>query len=221
MDFWTNFTILEKIFIFIAIPATLLLIIQLVLQLIGIGGDNGTGQGMDAAGQGMDASGQADAASTDYNAADSGVGESTGSDFVSALGTLHIFTFQGFVAFFSISGWTGLLFLRTGIPEIMALLLAFLCGIAAMVGLAYLMRSLMKLQSDGTIRLRNALGAHGEVYLRIPAANSGKGQVSIMIQERYREFDAITYSEEPIPTGTVVRVTDIISNSILVVEKVD
>lgn len=237
MAFWENFTLMEKIFIFIATPSTILLLIQLVLQLIGLGGDSGAGQnissdvsgvdsmpsdmGMDQTGfdgdiqmDGMDAD-QAGAAGADHP----DVVQST--DLFSSLKSLHIFTFQGFIAFFAISGWTGLLFLRVGIHVAFAIVLAFLCGVLAMTALALLLRAFMNLQSDGTVQLRNALGAQGEVYLRIPAAGQGKGKVSILIQERYCEFDAVTYEKTQLPTGSVVRVVDIVSNEILVVERVD
>jgi hypothetical protein len=177
--------------------------------------------GMDQTG--IDADVQTDAMDSDQ-AGSAGVDhpdvvEST--DLFSSLKSLRIFTFQGFVAFFAISGWTGLLFLRVGIHVAVAILLAFLCGVIAMTALALLLRAFMNLQSDGTVQLRNALGAQGEVYLRIPAAGQGKGKVSILIQERYCEFDAITYEKTPLPTSSVVRVVDIVSNEILVVEKVD
>ncbi|MHB1452759.1 MAG: NfeD family protein [Saccharofermentanales bacterium] len=237
MAFWENFTLIEKIFIFIATPSTILLLIQLVLQLIGLGGDSGAGQNVSSdvsgadsmpADMGMDTPGidgdvQADGMDSDQAGAAGAdhpdVVEST--DLFSSLKSLRIFTFQGFVAFFAISGWTGLLFLRVGIHVAVAIFLAFLCGLIAMTVLALLLRAFMNLQSDGTVQLRNALGAQGEVYLRIPAAGQGKGKVSILIQERYCEFDAITYENDPLPTSSVVRVVDIVSNEILVVEKVD
>ncbi len=227
MDFWANFSMVEKIFIFIAVPATLMLLIQLVLMLIGFGGEHDAGQDISSDTGGSDAiSSDSYVDAGDINSADSDVGDTDIEDIpdqnelFSGLRALQIFTLRGFIAFFSISGWTGLLFLRAGISEVLAVLLAIICGIVAMMGLAYLLKAFMKLQSDGTINLKNALGTQGEVYLRIPAANSGKGQVAILIQDRYREFDAITYGEEPIPTGSVVHVIDIVSNSILVVEMV-
>ena len=231
MGFWSDFSFMEKFFIFIATPSTVLLVIQLVLQLVGLGGDGSAGQGAEADVSGADAmTGDAMSADAAMDAMDAdqagsaGVGrpdvvEST--DLFSSVKSLRIFTFQGFVAFFAISGWTGLLFLRIGFHVLLAVFLAFLCGVFAMTALALLLRAFMKLQSDGTVQLRNALGTQGEVYLRIPPAGQGKGKVSILIQERYSEFDAITYGKTPLPTGSVVRVIDIVSNEILVVEKVD
>lgn len=221
MGFWDNYDLLEKIFIFVAAPATILLLIQLVLQLIGIGGDQastdaGADTGIDA---GSDSIGEfeSDAADGADSDADT-IGEEGRPSGVRAL---RVFTFQGAVAFFAIAGWTGLLFAETLSSDILAVLLAVICGAAAMVGLAYIMRLLLGLQSDGTVNVRNALGLQGVVYLRVPAARSGKGQVSVMIQERYREYDAVTYENTEIATGSAVRVIDILSDSILVVEKLD
>ncbi len=223
MGFWDNYELLEKIFIFIAAPATVLLLIQLVLQLIGIGGDHasaGSDTGADAA---------VDAGSEGIGEFESDAVEGTESD-ADAIGeegrrsgthALRVFTFQGAVAFFAIAGWTGLLFAGIFSSDILAVLLAAVCGTAAMVGLAYILRLLMGLQSDGTVNVRNALGLQGVVYLRVPAVNKGRGQVTVMIQERYREYDAVTYGDEDIATGSAVRVVDILSDSILVVEKLD
>ena len=211
MDFWNNFDLLEKIFIFIAAPASILLLIQLVLQLIGIGGEQASGDvaSADSSVEGIDSDSGTDA-------------ESSGEDgSIEGVRSLRIFTYQGLVAFFAIAGWTGLLFAGTFKSALLAIFLAAVCGIAAMVILAYIMRLMLGLQSDGTVNIRNALGLQGVVYLRIPAANTGRGQVSVLIQERYREYDAVTYSKEMLPSGSAVRVVDIISDSVLVVEKID
>ena len=54
----------------------------------------------------------------------------------------------------------------------------------------------------------------------IPADGDGKGKVNVSSGERLVEFDAITDGNEPLPDGTPVRVIDIRSGNVLVVEKV-
>jgi len=235
MTFWENFSMLEKIFIFIAVPSTALLLIQFVLQLFGIGSDNDLGTdaspdiGVDSSTEigGMDGmSTDSTNAQGDFSTED--VGDTQGgnlnpaeqSGMLSSFKTLRIFTFQGFISFFAISGWTGLLFLTMGIHFIISILLAFLCGVTAMILMALLLKSLMGLQSDGTIDIKNAVGKIGEVYLRIPSIKKGKGKVTILIQGHYREFDAITTEESQIPTGASVHVVGVIQNEVLIVEKV-
>lgn len=215
MDFWNNFTLIEKVFIFIAMPSTVLLIIQLLLQLIGIDSDHDIGNdNIDENGPDYLNNGE-----NKFEASDSHPFEQN--DIFAALRSFHLFTFRGFVSFFAISGWTGLLFMKLLLHPIISIILAFICGLVSMVLLALLVKMLMRLQSDGTINLKNAIGIQGEVYLRIPANNQGKGKVSFLIQERFREFDAITYEKDTLLTGTMIRVVDVISNDVVVVEKID
>ena len=78
---------------------------------------------------------------------------------------LHLFTLQGLVAFFAVFGWSGLLMLKSGMLPVASVILAIVFGIIAMVLIAAAMRAMMKLQSDGTLDIRNALGKSGTVYL--------------------------------------------------------
>ena len=67
--------------------------------------------------------------------------------------------------------------------------------------------------------MKNLLGESGTVYIPIPPKGNGSGKINISCGERFMEFDAISNDTEMIATGVPVRVTDIISGSILVVEK--
>lgn len=233
MSFWTDLSIIEKVFVFIAAPATMILLIQLVLQLFGLGSHaDGTGDfsgGMDA-GDGIhpdsipDADSLSDSSSDSVSDSTQGMEDGNGpvetrTGFESNLHFFQFITLQGIIAFFAISGWTGLFFLLIDLPSVIAILLALLCGTLALLAVGYLLKSIWKLQSDGTVKARNAIGLEGEVYLKIPGDNKGKGKINITVQERYKEYDAITYEKETLLTGTSVRVVDMVSNDLLVVEK--
>jgi len=86
--------------------------------------------------------------------------------------------------------------------------------------MAKVMQWLMRLQSDGTLKIKNALGQTGQVYIRIPAGEQGMGKVNVTVQERLCEFDAVTEESEMIKTGEMVYVTDVRAGNVLVVEKV-
>ena len=88
-----------------------------------------------------------------------------------------------------------------------------------MLLLAKLMQMAMKLQYSGA-NIRNAVGKQGTVYLIIPPKGKGKGKVSVVVQERLREFDAVTESKEDIPTGSQIIVKDVVHPNTLVVEKI-
>lgn len=225
VEWWNALTGLERCFAYVAIPATLILVIQTVLLLIGLGGGgdadaDGAG-GIDLDGDGVpDIGGGMEGIDLDGD----GIPDME-LDFDPDLpghegaadGGLRVFTIRGLVAFFSVFGWCGLAMLRSGAGAAISCLMSLALGAAAMVILAAMMRAAMGLQSDGTLNLKNALGACGSVYLTIPACRRQKGKVSLMVQDRLGEFDAVTDEEQPIPTGSEVVVVGVSGKSTLVV----
>ena len=76
-----------------------------------------------------------------------------------------------------------------------------------------------KLAESGTLQMKNAVGVICEVYLPIGAKRSKMGKVQIKVQGSLRELEAITDEEEELKTGSMVKVTEIVSAEILLVEK--
>ncbi|NJM15463.1 MAG: hypothetical protein HC896_08890 [Bacteroidales bacterium] len=74
-----------------------------------------------------------------------------------------------------------------------------------------------KLDEDGTLNMKNAIGKIGTVYLKIPRERSGMGQVQVNIQG-FRTLDAITDEPEDLATGKVIEIVDIINNETLLVK---
>ena len=104
--------------------------------------------------------------------------------------------------------------------QVEAILLAVLCGVAALFGMAYLMKSVLKLQSSGNLQLGAAVGKTGQVYIPIPPKGEGRGKINITVQDRYIEVDAITASEDTLKTGETVRVVSTDENGLVMVERV-
>lgn len=132
---------------------------------------------------------------------------------------LALFTVKGIVAMLSITGWTGVIFLGTEMPTALSYILAFLCGFAALVLMAYAMKAVAKLQSSGNIDIGNAVGKVGQVYIPIKPGNSGK--VNLTVQGQYSEFSAITTADKTLTTGSYVRVVAVDEAGTLVVEPID
>ena len=86
-----------------------------------------------------------------------------------------------------------------------------------MVLIAWLMRSMLKLQSSGNLEPKNAVGKAGVVYITIPGERSGSGKVNLLVQERFAEMDAVT-DGEPIPTGREVIVVGVTTLGTLIVK---
>ena len=180
----------QQILALIAIPSTLIVIVQTVMILFGFG-DGGDG-------------GDADANDIlDGDTDDGGLG---------------LFSVRGIVAMLCIMGWSGVALLETSLPKTLSLLIAFALGIATLFGMALLMKAVYRLQSSGNIDLGNAIGKVGQVYIPIPAGGKASGKINITVQEKLTECDAITVGDTALETGSYVRVTAIGEGGVLVVE---
>lgn len=224
MEAWLeSLTALQRVMLFIAVPATLLLLIQTVMLFIGLGGGDGDADGADLDGDGipdtggldLDGDGVPDGLHDGIHPGGDAGGDGDGnSGFLSGL---HIFTIRGFITFFTVFGWSGLLFLTLDMHWLLSLFLAVQVGIVWMVAVAVILREAMRLQSDGTLDVRNALGQRGSVYLTVPARGQGTGKVNVTVQEQLREFEAVTEERSPIPTGAEIVVTGLAEDGVLVV----
>ena len=201
----------------VALPATLILLIQTFMIILGFGHSGAGVNPSDTSGfdGGSDIDIDTGGADADF---DTDIDYSDGSS-PGDLGTLNFFTVQGVVTFLCVFGWSGVIIygLSGNIP--LAVILAFVLGAAAMYGVAKLIQASKKLAHNGTLNVRNMLGASGTVYLVIPAGGEGRGKVNISSGERFVEFDAVTEEKEALPDGTPIRVTDILGDNVLVVEK--
>jgi membrane protein implicated in regulation of membrane protease activity len=119
-----------------------------------------------------------------------------------------ILSFKALCAFAGIFGLVGLMLLKDEVSTQARIGIAFISGISSMFLVAWLMRGISRLQSSGTLKLANAIGRNGSVYLRIPGGGNGAGKVTIEIQGRSQEFSAITDGED-IDTGSRVTVVSI------------
>ncbi|MEG1393558.1 MAG: NfeD family protein [Christensenellaceae bacterium] len=226
---WEAMSLVEQIFAVVGIAATVLLVIQVILLLIGAGNGGDVDASADTSGfDTPDVSGDVSIDtptdidvsmhSGDFHAGD--IGDVHDGDAHTAVDSgLRLFTLQGIIAFFAIFGWSGLILLKADVLPVASIVLAVVFGLAAMFAMAFILRAMLKLQSDGTLSIKNALGKSGEVYLPIHEHRTQKGKVSIMLQERLVELDAVTDDETTIPTGAEVTVVGISGNSTLVVRK--
>ena len=212
IEWWNSLNIAVQVFYCIAVPATLVLLIQTILMFIGMDDD------ADGAGD-VDIS--SDAVADDLPDVDEGIfGDNSISEDVDGAGLdgLRIFTIRGIVAFFVVFGWVGVVMAGFDIAMYITVPVAIVCGFVMMLLLALLFKAVMGLRSDGNTDNRNAIGTAGRVYLTRPAARSGEGKVYVMLQGSYVERAAVTDEEESIPTGAEVVVIGVSGQSDLVVK---
>ena len=205
-----------QIFYCIAVPSSLVLLIQTLLTFIGIGGDS-----------------DIDTGDIDGEAPEGVYGDGDFDDVSDAEGIdgLRVFTLRGIIAFLVVFGWVGVAMDASGVSLFITLPVAFVCGLAMMssrsrlarlammLSLAFIFRAIMKLRSDGNTDNRNAVGTAGKVQLTIPPARSGEGKVHVMLQGAYVERNAVTDDEEAIPTGAEIIVVGVSGQTDLVVKR--
>lgn len=208
-EWWNNLTILQHLFYYCAIPATLILIIQTLLTILGLGndmdGDIDFDSDIDLDGD-MDIQGNYDVAEMD-------------SDVLESSASLKFFSIRGIIAFFTLFGWVGVVLSDTNLNNILIFIFAILSGLAGMFIIALMFYGFTRMQSSGNINLKNALGTTGEIYIPIPPNRSGKGKIQLTLQERFIEANAMTDDNKILSTGSRVRVVDVIDINTLLVEK--
>lgn len=127
---------------------------------------------------------------------------------------IGLFTVKGLIAFFAIGGWVGLGMDSAGLHPALSVVIACVCGLFALVAVGFVYRAMFRLQSSGNIRIDGAVGKTAEVYLRIPAAGTGK--VTLLLQEREVELEARTRCGKDLPTGSRVMVVAAVGGELIV-----
>ena len=189
---WQNLTTLQQVYFCIAVFFSAVLILQFILAIVGVGQGGDTEVDLDGDGE-----------------PDVTVDTSDG---------IVPFTLKGVIAFFAVGGWIGFALGDGTISSAWAIIVSVLSGFAALVGVGFLMKWIMRLQSSGTMDIKNAVGKIAEVYLTIPAKCAGNGKINLELQGAYIEAEAITECEQPIKTGEKVRVVKI-EGGVCVVER--
>lgn len=199
IEWFNELNTLQQIFSLLAIPSSLILVLQTVLLLFGIG------------------DGQTD---IDGGSFDHGGFDHDGTDPIHIGDNgLALFSVRGIMAFLCIGGWSGMTFAGTSMNNVLTIFLATLCGLVALFIMAYMIKFLLSLQSSGNINLANAIGKVGQVYIPIPASAKGSGKITVVVQGSFSEISAITNDAETLKTGEAVRVIATDETGLLVVER--
>ena len=245
---WNNLGLIGQIMACAAIPMTVVMILQLILMLIGIGfesdadgdvdgdvdvdvdtGDGGIDigdGGIDIDDGGIDIDdGGIDIGDGSIDADDVGIdahAETSPHDanYFGKAGILKIFTVRGIVAFFALGGWAGLAALSAGLHPLWAIQISLFVGVCALLLAAIVIRLALRMQTSGNIDINNAISHTAEVYIRIPPSRTEKGKVTMLLQERFVELDAVTDSDVELMPNTKVDVVALADENCLVVSPV-
>ncbi len=183
-----------------AIVGGVILIMQMLMTLLGIGTDHDLG--FDAAHLDVGGAG----AHADFNGDHHGSGHFFG-----------ILSFRSLVAALAFFGVGGRWAMAEDLGSYPSFIAALGAATFAMFLVAWMMRLLAGLVEDGTMRVANAIGQTGTVYLAIPGHNEGMGKVTVTVQSQSVELDAVS-TREPIPTGAMITVVGMVGPSTVEVE---
>jgi len=183
------------IYKYCAIVGGILVGLQLILQLLGMGGDHD-----------IDAHTDIDVDHGDLHG--EGGTEGHGNLFAGIL------SFKTLSAFAGVFGLVGLVTIEHKYGSVARVAIAAGAGVASMFVVAWTMRSLARLSASGTVHVGNAVGTTGTVYLRVPGHGAGRGKVTVEIQGRSMEFPAVT-DGDTLETGSQVMVEAVEGDDLL------
>jgi len=132
----------------------------------------------------------------------------------------QFFTLKNIIAFFTIFGWTGVVCIDNHLSTTLTIIFSSIGGLLMMIATSLLFFWMNKLTHSGTLKMKNAIGVIGEVYIPIGANRKNIGKVQIKVQGSLRELEAITDEDEDLKTSTLVEVIEIVSAEILLVKKI-
>ncbi len=131
----------------------------------------------------------------------------------------QFFTLKNLVAFFTIFAWSGIASLDSGLSNFISIIISFSSGLIMMFIMGGIFYLLGKASESGTLILKNAVGAVGEVYMNLKNSRGNIGRVQVQVQGTLRTLEAITDDSEDLKQGIVVTVTGIANDNILIVSK--
>ena len=190
IEFFNALLPLQKFFWIVACCASLVFIIQTIMTFIGLGTD----------------------ADVDAGPMDGAV------DSVEDGSLSGVFSFRNLINFLLGYGWAGVLFFDSIEKRWLLQVLAIAVGLVFVLAFVFMFRQVMKLSHDGSFKMQEAVGLKADVYLRIPAARSGRGKVQVSVKGSVHEIDAMTDSTEEIATGGQVKIVKVLGDDLLLVE---
>ncbi|MBR6044117.1 MAG: NfeD family protein [Ruminococcus sp.] len=218
-EWWEGLSTLLKVLYCIAIPSTILLMLQTLLAVFGA---HQGGAGTDISDtSGIDFHGDihGDIGGHDFVHDVSHDGYIDGGD-PGDFAAMHLFTLQTIVAFMTVFSWSTIVCIHGGMPSGLSFAIGFAIGFIVMVAIAKIVQLSARLAENGTLDLKNTLGLVATVYIPVPSKGNGEGKVTVTVQGQFRELSAVSSEAQTLSTGTQVRITDIRGDTV-VVEKED
>lgn len=215
---WENLSPLLRVLYCIAIPSTLVLLLQFVMTMIGGHSDAGI-DASDTSGLDMDANSLM--ADLDGNGIPDVLEHPDMAEFTDGgnpadFGNLRFLSLQTVITFLASFSWVSIIFVSSGLPAALAIGIGAGCGLLMMLIVAKMVQMSRKLVENGAINLRNAIGETATVYVTVPPRDQGTGKITMQLQGRFGEFDAVSADNSTFSSGIQVLVTDVVGDTLVV-----
>ena len=177
IEWYSTLTVLEQVYFWLGIVATVFLIIQIVmLCFTSYGGD------VD-----LDGDGDIDV------------------DMDSGVSIFTVKSLTAFFAVGSWAGLLTCALIADNLQWVSAIV-ALVSGAAAFALVVLLMRFIYKMQSSGTFQPEKLVGRRATVYVSVPEKRSGRGKITLNAQGKFMELDAITDCSERLSVDDPVEI---------------
>lgn len=128
-----------------------------------------------------------------------------------------IFSVKPLTGFFLGFGWVGGMALDAGWSLFAAIASGLAAGGLMMSLIVMMFRAFLAMRSDGTMRIQEAVGAVGTVYITLPPSKASGGQVTVNFSGRQETFAALNASDRSISSGEKIKVLEIIDGRTVLV----
>lgn len=191
---------MTQVYFFCAVVGGILFLIQFVLMILGMGDLEADGGDFDGIDSDFGAEGAAESGGDPHGAA--------------TFGQISIRTLVAFFLFFGLAGmWSE----STGASSMTTIFTALGGGLFAFYGVSWVMRKFAQLSTSGNIDIRNAVGTRGRVYIKVPASRGGTGKVTLTVQQRTVQINAVT-DGATLASGEHCQITGVQDRETLVIE---
>ena len=166
IEWYKGLSVLEQVYFWIALAASVFLIIQIIILCFSsFGGDTD-----------LDGDGEID------------VDVDSGVSLFTVKSLTAFFAIGGWAGLLTAS-------LVAENLQWLSIIVALVAGGAAWVGVYFALRGIAKMQCNGILQTEKLVGQRATVYVSIPAARSGRGKITLEAQGKFTELDAVTDGE--------------------------
>jgi hypothetical protein len=177
VEWYSGLSLLEQIYFWLAIVATLFLIVQIVLMCF-----SSFGPDIDIDGDGI-----------------------IDADPDSGVSVFTVKSITAFFAVGAWSGLLVCALVASELQWV-SVIVALLAGAIAMTAVALIIKAMLKLQCDGALQTDKLVGQKATVYVSVPPKRSGKGKITLTAQGKFVELDAVTDSDEKLAVDEQVEI---------------